>query len=72
MAENTTAGERLMTPLDLRIQRSDWRFFAALSIVFAILVVVVAVSFHSDQRSASLHSPDSVVNFRPAARTVSN
>jgi hypothetical protein len=56
-----------MTSRDLSTQRPDWRFFAALSVVFAILVVVAAVSFQTEQKFSGLHAPAGVVNIKPVA-----
>ncbi|HEX4411785.1 MAG TPA: hypothetical protein VH206_23680 [Xanthobacteraceae bacterium] len=52
---------------NLRTTKRDWRFLAALSIIFAILVVVAAVSFHTDQKTASLQSHSGLVNGKPVA-----
>jgi hypothetical protein len=48
--------------------RSDWRYFAALIICFAILVAVGAAMFHTNQSAASPHSPNDVVNGKPPGR----
>jgi hypothetical protein len=61
-----------MTPRDLSQQRPDWRYFAALSIVFAILIVVTAVSFRTEQKFTALHSSSSGIGGEVNVKTVAN
>jgi len=58
--------ENPMRPDDSKSFRSDWRFFTAIVICFAILVAVAA-AFRADQASALLHLSSSMANGKPVA-----
>jgi hypothetical protein len=58
------AEENPMRPDDSKSFRSDWRFFTAIVICFAILITVAA-ALHADQRSTLLHLPSSAANGKP-------
>ena len=66
MSENDLSGPDLSAS-NVRTTKRDWRFLAALSVIFAILIIVFAVSFHTDQKTASLQSSSGVVNGKPVA-----